>query len=182
MSCTPDTDEEKAEWARLKVNATVCVVMGVKPHPNADKLDLLDVMLVGQGVNDRVTVVTGKHYRKEQLGIFIPAGLTIPGWMAEDMWLFGRATAMKNRFDVRVVTLRGIESPGLFYGHVYRKDGSDERSIQRFEKQKAEGGEKPDHLPEGWMRAAFWRKWWQLGDDVTAYLGLTKASALSQLA
>jgi hypothetical protein len=145
----------------------VVFVAAIEPIAGADRLELLRL-------SNGIEVVTGKHYLVNQRGIYIPAGVIIPGWMAEDMWLYGSSKAMREPFFVREIELMGMKSPGLFCGQSYIRDKDDPRSVARFEKLKSEGGQPSRHGDDA-IVWPMWRSWWQLGDNVAVYLGIRAA-------
>lgn len=135
----------------------VVKVETLEPHPNGDRLDVLTL-------TGGVKVVTGKHYRAGQLGVYFPPGCLIPGYLAEDLWLKGRVGCFQWT-EVSGKNMRGIESPGVFAGEVYCKVRSDPRSVKLFAMRG--GSDEGD-----WIRWPYWRDWWRIGDDVAAYLGV----------
>lgn len=148
--------------------ALVCRIASIRKHPNADRLDLVDLTMHNDGVID-VTVVTGPHYRAGQRGVWISPGSIIPGYLAEDLWLCGRGGS-NQWHEIGEKNMRGIVSPGMFCGEIYQKVRSDSRSVERYEKLKSEGAA-PDPFSD-WITWPFWRDHWKDGEDVSAYLGI----------
>jgi tRNA-binding EMAP/Myf-like protein len=139
------------------------------PHPNADRLEILRLTRPGWGIE----IVAGKHYRKGQLGVYLPANALLPGWLAEDMWMVGSGNA--NRWvKVTPKMMRGIPSAGLFAGQTYMKVRDDDRSVRRYAKLEAEGGSTAKASPDGeeWVTWPIWQPRWKVGDDVGDYIGV----------
>lgn len=140
-------------------------VVNVRPHPNADRLDLLTLW---DGTdNGTYDLVSGKHYVHGQLGILIPVGAVLPGPLAVDMWLWG-ARADRS-WIVEAKVMRGIMSAGLFGGREYRVDPNDPRSVAKHAEMSAAGDIQLDDGSLLWSR---WNPDWKLSDDVTAELGI----------
>lgn len=108
------------------------------PHPDAHSLELLVL-------SNGVTVVVGRHYEQGQLGVYVPGGHAIPGWLAEESWMVKKGDWLL----VEPRVMRGVPSPGIFLGERYRKT--------------------PEHPWEPW---AMWRPRFAVGDDITGYLGV----------
>ena len=136
------------------MSAIVCRIEKIEKHPNADKLELLNLTwsdrceLIDDEKDHRVQVVTGPHYLVGSLGVFIEAGSFIPGYMVEDFWLGGRGST-KQWFQVVSKNMRGIESPGIFGGQVWQIDRT-----------------------KLWRVWDGFKDWWTVGMDVSAYLGI----------
>ena len=147
------------------VRARVVRVVGIYPHPNADRLDCLTVWDGDDlGTYD---LVVGKHYVHGQLGVHIPPGAILPGPLAVDMWLWG---AKPDRpWTVSAKLLRGMKSDGLFSGREYRVDPNDPRSVQKHAEMSAAGD---IVLADGSLKWSRWNDAWVLGDDVTDELGI----------
>lgn len=166
--------------------SVVAKVVQIVPHPNADKLDVLTLLWTdgpshtGGESFDMVKVVTGKHYREGQLGVYIRPGCLIPGWLAEDLWLLGTQKAHEQWFEVRTIKMRGIESPGLFCGETYQKDYADPRSLALFDKRLDVGRDVGEDTIaiitedefRGIIKWPYWRKHWKVGDVLDNYLGI----------
>jgi hypothetical protein len=142
--------------------ATVVHIHRVEPHPNASRLDLVTVAFpVGRcGDKSYRTLVTGKHYRSGDMGVWFAPGCTIPGWLAHNLWLVGKKRA-EGRFEVRERELRGWLSPGLFSGQWYINDGSEE-SATRYAEMEAAGMDALD----GYIAWPYWKSSWKAGMHV----------------
>ena len=82
-------------------------VIGVEPHPNADRLDL--------AVVDGYRCVVAKgQFADGDLAAYIPEGAVCPEWLIGKLGLEGRL-AGKSRNRVKAVKLRGALSQGLVY-------------------------------------------------------------------
>jgi tRNA-binding EMAP/Myf-like protein len=125
------------------VLAEVVLIKSIKPHPNAERLDLVEVQR-GEGKN--VTLVTGPHYRAGSRGVWIHPDTRIPGYLARDLWLSGSGNEW---FEVRQLEMRGVVSPGLLSGEVWQKDRSAD-----------------------WERWPLFLDSWKVGRDVANYLGV----------
>jgi hypothetical protein len=145
--------------------AIVARIFDVRPHPNADRLEIIRVSWGFPCVD----LVTGKHYREGDLGVCLRPGALIPGWLAHDLWLVG-----KNRSDqpfiVRDIEIRGVASPGLWAGQWYRNDSSKESRLRADELARG-GGE----IVDGWISWARWNPSWKPGDVVDAELEVIPA-------
>ena len=150
--------------------AVVGKVIDIRPHldPEVTRLEVLSVAFRKNPDKSEqvIDLVTGKHYRVGQLGIWVRPGAWIPGWLAMELWLVGKKRS-KSWFEVRSINIRGVESPGLFCGQIYMKDGSDASAI-RYAELEAHGGV----VGEGWIHWPYWRIEWQLGDVLDDYLGV----------
>lgn len=152
--------------------AIVAHVDSIEKHPNADRLEVLTVRWLKDGQLGHHAVVTGRHYRVGQLGVLILPPAKLPGWLAEDLWLFGSERAKQlPLFEVRAMQIRGEWSAGLFSGQVYRKDRDDPRSAERFAAQQRMAGAKV--TDDDWIVWPAWRDEWAIGDDVAGALGIT---------
>ena len=122
--------------------STISRIITIRDHPasNAHQLDVvhLDVR------HEHVTIVTGKHYRAGDLGLYIRPGCRIPGWLAEE-GDFGTT----GWFDVIEITKKGVPSPGIFYGSVWRKKKG-----------------KP------YLKWRWWKSEWQEGDTLDDFIGI----------
>lgn len=125
--------------------ATVHRIAKVEPHPNPDVLRL-EVVTLKSGV----VLVTGKHYRAGDLGVFIRAGCMIPGWLAASMWHGNK----QSWFTVSEREYFGVKSAGLLAGAVWRVDADSEF--------------------EPWDR---WEERWKEGHTLDGYLGVVPAPA-----
>lgn len=150
--------------------ALVAQVIDIRPHSDPE-VTRLETLTIAFGKNpDKslqcIDLVTGKHYRKGQFGIWVQPGAWIPGWLAMELWLVGKKRS-NTWFEVRSIEIRGQQSPGLFCGAVYMKDGS-EASETRYNEARASGGVQTDE----WITWPYWRDYWKVGDDLTDYLGV----------
>jgi hypothetical protein len=142
--------------------AVVEKITEIRRHPNADRLELIrfgDVLLV-----------TGKHYRVGDLGVWLKPGAQIPGWLARELWLVGVQRA-NDPFIVHEIPIRGVASPGLWCGQWYRNDSSKE-SVLHAEDRALGGG---TVSADGWIGWGHWNPDWRLGDYVDAELGVVPA-------
>ena len=145
------------------IGVRVCRLLKVRPHPNADRLDIL-TLFDGEEWKE---LVSGKHYVEGQLGIHIPEGALLPGPVAVEMWLWG---AKPDRpWIVTAKNMRGIVSAGLFSGREYRVDPNDSRSQEKYDQHSAAGDEL---LSDGSFKWSRWNDAWQLGDEVSEELGV----------
>lgn len=142
--------------------AVVRRIVAIEPHPDPERTRIEVIEL-----DDGTKLVTGKHYRAGLLGIHLKPGCLIPGWLAEQLWLVGKKRA-KEWFEVRSITIVGVESPGLFCGAEYLKDASIE-SEWRYRDLESQGGRQ---LEEGWITWPAWRESWHPGIELDAYLGV----------
>lgn len=140
-------------------------VVNVRPHPNADRLDLLT--LWDGTVEGTYDLVSGKHYVHGQLGLSIPVGSILPGPLSVDMWLWGAKP--DKPWIVEAKNMRGIMSAGLFGGREYRVDPNDPRSVAKH-REMSDAGDIV--LPDGALLWSRWNEAWKLGDDVTEELGI----------
>src|SRR6266568_4340872 len=85
-------------------------IRGIDVHPDADRLVILRL-------NVGVDVVAGPHYEEGQLGVYIPAPVIIPGWLAEDLWMVKKGDRW---VVVEPRIMRGVPSPGIFCGQRWR--------------------------------------------------------------
>jgi hypothetical protein len=159
------------------MSAIVCTVVGIDKHPNADNLEILILSIwdfVGQDV-EPVRVVTGPHYRIGQHGVYVKAGCAIPGYLAEDAWLVGRGKA-NQWYRVLSKPMRGIESPGLFFGQFYEKDTRLNTTFKDLRAENRAAFQTPlpdDHpTPNPVYQWRYWRDHWKIGQDVAPYLGV----------
>lgn len=146
--------------------ATVVFIDAIRSHPDPE-VTRLEVIRVAGAVEGPTELVTGKHYRVGQRGIWIRPNAWIPGWLARELWLVGKRRESE-MFEVRSINIKGVQSPGLFCGEIYQKDGS-LASEQRYE-QMAEGG--AYEMGAGWISWPYWKESWRVGDDVTRELGI----------
>ena len=93
-------------------------------------------------------LVTGNHYAEGQLGVIIPAGAIVPDNILEEMWLKDKLSGAK-RNKVKVKTMCGYISEGIFYGRTWM----DDQGVIR--------------------KSLLWKDTWLEGDDVTTQLGIT---------
>ena len=159
--------------------SVVARITKITPHPDPEvtRLELISVSSFDGPFGSarppgwpRIQLVTGKHYRVGDLGVWIRPGAWIPGWLAHDLWLVGKKRAGKEWFEVREIAIKGVPSPGLWCGQFYMNDGSQE-SIERFREY---GGDNDAHGARGpnWVSWPYWQKQWQPGDVLDSYLGV----------
>lgn len=135
--------------------ATIVRVTHIERHPNADRLVLLYVTDGNPVSPYNMTgqygwrLVTGDHYEQGQLGVYIPAGTWVPGWLGEDLWI-SHGHKQEGWLRIEPKTLRGIESPGVFCGERWRMSPG-----------------------LAWNDWPMWKQRWQVGQDVGDYLGVT---------
>lgn len=83
----------------------------IKPHPNADNLEL--------AYTSRGRIVVGKgEFREGGTGLFVPVGSLVP--VTEDEFSFLRPTKGKMYHRVKTIRLRGIKSKGLLVPNKYK--------------------------------------------------------------
>lgn len=140
--------------------AIVGRISSIHPHPNAERLEILHVDIPG----GTICLVTGKHYRVNDMGVWLRPGAVIPGWLAHDLWLVGKNRSTEN-FTVREIPIRGVASPGLWCGQWYRNDSSKESKLRADELARG-GGE----VVEGWISWSKWNPTWKQGDVVDVEL------------
>lgn len=121
------------------MTAIVVHIDKIEPHPDADRLELVNL-------TNGVQIVSGPHYELGCIGVYIPAGQTIPGWLAEDLWMVKKGNVS---VDVEPRMIRGVLSPGVFAGAVFRNA--------------------PDRP---WQQWPMWRERFKEGDDLSEYLGV----------
>lgn len=149
--------------------AVVGRIIDIDPHPNADRLDILRLEFpIGYE-----SLVTGKHYRVGDLGIWLQPGAWIPGQLAYELWMVGKQRASEP-FEVREIEIRGVASPGLWCGRWYRNDSSKESRLRADEL--ARGG---GQVVDGWIKWARWNDAWRPGDIVDAELGIGSSPSSS---
>lgn len=130
--------------------AVIVRILEVRPHPDADKLDVLTFRAPfpskAEGAR-HVQVVAGKHYQSGPHGeaVWFRPEATLPGWLAEEMWLSHGLKA----FEVRAFPIRGEMSEGIIAGRFWRKT--------------------LEHQFELWR---FWKQSWHPGEDVSDYFGV----------
>lgn len=120
---------------RIRRNTTFAVVeriRDIEPHPDP-KIERLEVIVLTSGVK----LVTGKHYRIGDRGVYLRPGCLIPGWLAEQLWLVGKKRAIA-WFEVRSIPIGvddgiKVQSPGLWCGEWYRNDTSPESAVKAEE-------------------------------------------------
>jgi tRNA-binding EMAP/Myf-like protein len=137
--------------------AVVARISSIHPHPNADRLEIIHADFAE---GRTICLVTGKHYRIGDLGVWLKPGALIPGWLAHDLWLVGKNRSSEN-FTVREIEIRGVASPGLWVGQWYRNDSSKESKLRADELARG-GGE----VVDGWISWARWHPLWSVGDVV----------------
>ncbi len=159
---------------RMTTFAVVERIRAIAPHPDP-RIERLEIVELTSGVR----LVTGKHYRAGDLGIYIRPGALIPGWLAEQLWLVGRKRAHA-WFEVREIPIGladgvKVNSPGLWCGQLYKHDTSTE-SLEHFGDMAAAGGvvgTRGDQ--EGWISWPYWRLEWREGFTLDGHLGIVEA-------
>lgn len=159
---------------RLEPLAVVCRIDTIRPHPNADRLDVIrvynplppDPRWPAYAAEDR-ELVTGKHYRAGDLGVWLKPGAWIPGWLAYQLWMVGKKRA-EEPFEVREIEIRGVASPGLWVGSWYRNDSSKESALRADDLRRGGGTE-----VNGWISWGRWDPLWEFGQAVDSQLGVT---------
>ena len=148
--------------------AIVGRVVSIEPHSNADRLEVLDVLVseTPYVTPHYMQLVTGKHYRAGDLGVWLADGARIPGWLAYQLWLVGKKRAAEP-FEVRAMEIRGVWSGGLWVGEWYRNDSSKESALRADDLRRGGGAE-----VDGWIRWARWNQAWKVGDVVAEELGI----------
>jgi tRNA-binding EMAP/Myf-like protein len=146
--------------------AVVGRIMAIASHPNADRLEVIKVAFNEDPGSD-VMLVTGKHYRVGDLGVWLRPGAWIPGWLAFDLWMVGKERATQP-FEVREIPIRGVVSPGLWCGQWYRKDKSKESRLRWDDIQRGGG-----RVVDGWIEWNRWGPAWKVGDTVDEALGVS---------
>lgn len=124
------------------MSATVVRIESITKHPNADRLEIITL-------SNGVSLVTGPHYFVGSLGVYIPTGSWLPGYLAKDLWLTGKANSSDKWVAVEPRNMRGVMSEGLFCGSEYQNDRDG------------------DVIAWG-----YWQNHWTEGDDAGAYLGI----------
>ena len=125
-------------------------IRAIEPIPNADAIELAVV-------GDYRSVVPKGEFKVDELAVYIPEQSIVPAWVLERMGLVGKlAGREKNR--VKAIKLRGCLSQGLLY------------KLHRVNREKS----MLDFLNDGYVQPrmdmiAVWE-----GDNVSAYLGITK--------
>lgn len=161
----------------------VARVIEVVPHPNADRVEVIRIsssarIRIGlvDGYAETTTLVTGKHYRAGDLGVWLQPGASIPGWLANHLWEAGKKKASDStyRFTVMEKQLRGIASPGLWIGKFYQTDTSAE-SHDHARELKEHGGIETFREGVSWITPPYWNPEWKVGDVVDAELGVEPA-------
>lgn len=192
---------------REKALAVVTRILKVEPHPDptATRTEVIHVLIPpglcencpppppgepqgGRGAAQQL--VTGKHYRAGDLGVWLRPGGYIPGWLARSLWMVGKARA-NAWFEVRSIPIGPpggtvkVESPGLWCGMYYQTDTSRE-SHEHYEEMREQGGvevwrNSAGELWEGlgqraeftpWIRWPYWKARWQVGDVLDDHLGV----------
>ncbi len=124
------------------------------PHFNADDLDLLTFSYK----DGELRLVVGKHYRPGDLGIWLPPGTIIPGWLSYQLWMHGKRRIPQD-FEVRAIEMRGVASPGLWVGQWSRNDKSKESILSAAARERGGG-----RVVDGWIEWAHWQPEWHVGD------------------
>ena len=143
--------------------AVVAKVTGISPHPNADRLDLLQIWMPLRNGSFTTTLVVGKHYRLGDLGVWLKPGAVVGRELARSMWM---PAGMP--FEVRDMDIRGQNSPGLWCGAWYRNELGQPSKFNSATRNRG-----ADRAEDGWLHWKFFRDDWQPGDIVDEALGLT---------
>lgn len=128
-------------------------IKAIEPIANADAIELAVV-------GDYRSVTLKGDFKVGQLAVYIPEASMVPVWVLEKMGLVGKlAGSGKNR--VKAIKLRGCLSQGLLYA--LRDQGPGALAPERG---------MLDYYTDEFKRIDSITVW--EGDDVTAYLGITK--------
>lgn len=112
-------------------------------------------------------LVTGRHYKIGDLGIWLKPGGYLPGYLARSLWMVGRARG-NDWFEVREIPFFGVPSPGLWAGQWYTNDGSKESALHHQDMVARGGLVRSD----GFVKWPYWQPEWEPGDDVSDHLGV----------
>lgn len=92
----------------------VVQVVGVEPHPNADKLDLLTISLDGKTLYPYKIINAKEGLKSGELAVYVGPDSIVPLHREEFSFLKGRLDAKdKTHYRVRSAKIRGLYSPGL---------------------------------------------------------------------
>lgn len=155
---------------RMTTFAIVERVARIRPHRDP-RITGLEVLILTNGVQ----LVTGKHYREGDLGIYLRPGCLIPGLLAEQLWLVGKKRAAA-WFEVRAMPIGIHDAPdelkedslGLWCGEWYMNDKTAESATKA-----AEFGSELD--AQGFIHWRFWRPEWQPGHTIDGHFGIVEA-------
>jgi hypothetical protein len=139
--------------------AVVSVISRIRPHPDADRLEIMTFPFWA----GEVDLVVGKHYRAGDEGMWLRPGAILPGWLARQLWM----PTVDDEFEVRAMDMRGVHSPGLWCGRWYRNDSGVPSRLNS--KSRAQGA---DREVDGWLHWGPWDPDWRLFDDVGDRLGV----------
>lgn len=109
----------------FKIQATK--ILEVKPHPNADRLDIVKV-------HGYTSLVKRGQFEVGDLVVYITEAAILPSYLIEKLGLVGKL-AGSNKDRVNAVRLRGVFSQGICMGEPGQKDiisienGEEERRI-----------------------------------------------------
>lgn len=137
-------------------------IQAIVPHPNPEvtRLEKIDI--------GKTHLVTGKHYRVGDFGIWIKPGAIIPGWLAHNLWLVGKKRS-NDPFEVRSISIMGCESPGLWVGAWYKNDKTKE-SREKLEGMFDDPRSAIDE--DGFARWPWWDKEWKIYQILDLELGI----------
>lgn len=158
---------------RIRRNTTYSVVERIRAihqHPDT-RVERLEIIELTSGVR----LVTGRHYRVGDRGVYLRPGCLIPGWLAEQLWLVGKKRALA-WFEVRSIPIGildgpKVESPGLWCGEWYRDDKTEE-SLDKAVQMMKDGATVDG---EGFIHWIFWREEWKEGFCLDGHLGIVEA-------
>lgn len=158
------------------MKSIITQIGSIQPHPNADRLDVLKLLMIPRrfetyGYNQQL--VTGKHYKAGDKGVWLMPGAKIPGWLAHDLWLVGKTKASDTSyaFEVQQIPIRGVVSDGLWIGEFYQVDTSSE-SHDHAKELLDHGGKEVMRNGVSWITPRYWNPSWKMGDSVDKELGI----------
>lgn len=171
----PKMGEMEPRLRRMTTFAVVERIKAIRPHKDP-RINALEVLTL---TND-VQLVTGKHYRVGDLGIYLRPGCLIPGLLAEQLWLVGKKRAI-SWFEVKAMPMGIHDAPddlkemslGLWAGEWYKHDKSAESMVKAQEIIAADVLDGQD--AEGFLRWHFWRPDWTEGYCLDGHFGIVEA-------